>query len=174
LKEAPNDLYRRVADWLVAEVPPPPLPNTGNFPVISGYNSVALDSVAPGMAGARMSFLATEENGVLTLSAIRLHAPINANIKVTDPFFVILPRNGKVYAEPAVNGFRGELTAPAGAAVDFFTGRFVILKWDPAGALKVAFQAVESTPGPEQVTSVPTWIHPPPATGVIPLVSEMV
>jgi hypothetical protein len=147
LKDAPNDLYRRVADWLVAEVPPPPLPNTGAFPVVTGYNSVALDNVASGLTGARISFLATEANGVLTLNALRLVAPNNANIKVTDPFFVILPRNGKVKAEPEVNGFKGELTAAAGTSVELYSGRMILLQWDPAGALKIAFQNIESTPG---------------------------
>lgn len=147
LKDAPNDLYRRVADWLVAEVPPPPLPNTGSFPVVSGYNSVALDTVASGLSGARISFLATEANGVLTLNALKIVAPANANVKIKDPFFVILPRNGKVKADPEVNGFKGELTVAAGTSVDLYTGRMILLQWDPAGALKIAFQSIESTPG---------------------------
>lgn len=147
LKDAPNDLYRRVADWLVAEVPPPPLPNTGSFPIIDGYNSVALDNVASGLSGARISFLATESNGVLTLNALKIVAPANANVKIDSPFFVILPRNGKVKADPEVNGFKGELTVAAGTSVDLYAGRMILLQWDPAGALKIAFQKIESTPG---------------------------
>lgn len=147
LKDAPNDLYRRVADWLVAEVPPPPLPNTGSFPVVEGYNSVSLDNVASGLTGARITFLATEANGVLTLSALKLVAPANANVKVSAPFFVILPRNGKVKADPEVNGFQGELTVPAGQSVEMFTGKMILLQWDPAGQLKIVFATIESTPG---------------------------
>jgi hypothetical protein len=147
LKDAPNNLYQRVADWLVAEVPPPPLPNTGAFPVTGGFNSVNLDNVASGLTGARLTFLATEANGVLTLSALKIVAPLNANVKIDSPFFVILPRNGKVKADPEVNGFKGELTVPAGQSVELFGGKMILLQWDPAGQLKVAFQKIESTPG---------------------------
>lgn len=153
LKDAPNNLYQRVADWLVAEVPPPPLPNTGSFPVTDGFNSVNLDNVANGMTGARMTFLATEANGVLTLSALKIVAPMNANVKIDSPFFVILPRNGKVKADPEVNGFKGELTVPAGQSVEMFGGKMILLQWDPAGQLKVAFQKIEATPGQGTATA---------------------
>jgi len=147
LTEAPNDLYRRVADWLTAEVPGPPLPNTGAFSVRSGFNSVPLDTVASGLASARLTFLATESNGTLTLSALKLTAPTNANVKIDSPFFVILPRNGKVKAEPEVNGFKGELTIAAGQSVDLFTGKMILLRWDPTGQLKIVFDKIETTPG---------------------------
>ncbi len=147
LTDAPNDLYRRVADWLTAEVPQPALPNTGAFFVTDGFNSVNLDTVGSGLAGAKLSFLASENNGTLTLAALRLTAPINANVKIDSPFFTILPRNGKVYADPDVNGFKGELTIPAGTSQDLFTGKMILLRWDPAGRLKISFQKIESTPG---------------------------
>lgn len=147
LTEAPDNLYRRVSDWLTAEVPGPPLPNTGAFSVQSGFNSIPLDIVAPGLTNARLTFLATESNGTLTLSALKLTAPANANVKVDSPFFVILPRSGKVKAEPEVNGFKGELTVPAGQSVDLFTGKMILLRWDPTGRLKIVFNKIESTPG---------------------------
>jgi len=147
LKDAPNDLYRRVADWLVAEVPPPPLPNTGSFAVTDGFNNVPLDNAGPGLTGGRITFLATQDNGVLSLSALRVVAPINANIAISAPFFVLLPRSGKVRADPDVNGFKGDLTVPAGEAVDFYTGKMVLLQWDQAGQLKIAFNKLESSPG---------------------------
>ena len=147
LTDAPNNLYRRVSDWLTAEVPGPPLPNTGAFTVQSGFNNVPLDTVASGLTNARLTFLATESNGTLTLSALKLVAPDNANVKIDSPFFVILPRSGKVKADPEVNGFKGELTIPAGQSVDLFTGKMILLHWDPTGQLKVAFNTIESTPG---------------------------
>lgn len=147
LADAPNDLYRRVSDWLSAEVPGPPLPNTGAFSVQSGYNSVPLDTIATELARARLTFLATETNGTLTLSALRLTAPDNANVKVDSPFFVILPRNGKVRADPEVNGFKGEVTIPAGSSVELFTGKMILLRWDPTGQLKVVFNKIETSPG---------------------------
>jgi hypothetical protein len=147
LTDAPNDLYRRVADWLTAEVPGPPLPNTGPFSVQSGFNSVPLDTVASGLTNARLTFLATEMNGTLTLSALKVVAPDNANVTLDSPFFVILPRNGKVKAEPEVNGFKGELTVAAGQSVDLFTGKMILLRWDPTGRLKIAFNKISATPG---------------------------
>jgi hypothetical protein len=147
LTDAPNNLFARVSDWLSAEVPGPPLPNTGAFSVQSGFNSVPLDTVASGLTNARLTFLATDSNRTLTLSALKIVAPTNANVKIDSPFFVILPRSGKVKADPEVNGFKGELTIPAGASVDLFTGKMILLRWDPTGRLKVAFNKIESTPG---------------------------
>jgi hypothetical protein len=147
LSEAPNDLFGRVSDWLSAELPGPPLPNTGGFTVHSGFNSIPLDVVASGLIEARINFLATETNGTLTLSAMKFVAPKDANVKIDSPFFVILPRSGKVKADPDVNGFKGELTVPAGGSVDFFTGKMILVRWDPTGRLKIAFNKIETTPG---------------------------
>jgi hypothetical protein len=147
LTDAPNNLFARVSDWISAEVPGPPLPNTGAFSVSNGFNSVNLDTVASGLANARLTFLGTETNGTLTLSALKITAPKDANVKVDSPFFVILPRSGKVKADPEANGFKGELAIPAGATVDLFTGKMILLRWDPRGRLKVAFSKIESTPG---------------------------
>lgn len=147
LTEAPNELFRRVSDWLSVEVPGPPLPNTGAFSVLSGFNSIPLDTVASGLTNARLTFLATESNGTLTLSALKLVAPENANVKIDSPFFVILPRSGKVKADPEANGFKGELTINAGQSNDLFTGKMILLRWDPTGRLKIAFNTIESTPG---------------------------
>ncbi len=147
LSDAPNDLFGRVSDWLNAEVPGPPLPNTGPFTVANGFNDVPLDLVASGLTGARLNFLATEANGTLTLSALKIKAPNNANITLSAPFFVVLPRNGKIKADPEVNGFAGELTVPAGASVDLFNGKMILLRWDPRGQLKVVFSTIATSPG---------------------------
>lgn len=147
LRSAPNNLYQRVADWILAEVPPPPLPSTGAFSVQSGPNSINLDNVAPDLTGARLTFLASENNGVLNLDAIRVIAPGDKNIKIVEPFFVILPRNGKVNANPQANGFPGEMTVAAGTTADFFAGKMVLLRWDPTGQLKIVFKEISSTPG---------------------------
>lgn len=146
LADAPNNLFVRVSDWLAAEVPGPPLPNTGAFSVQSGFNSVPLDTVASGLSGARVTFIATELNGTLTLDTLKLVAPPGANVHVESPFFVILPQSGKVNADPE-NGFKGELTAPAGADVDLFTGKVILLRWTPTAQLKLSFQKIEATPG---------------------------
>lgn len=142
------ELYRRTADWLGAEVPSPPLPNTGAFSVASGYNSINLNTMAEGLDGARLTFLATDgATGTMMLSAIRFFAPQNADVKITAPFFVILPRNGKVKAEPDKNGFKGELTVPAGTSAEFFDGRIIMTQWDPQGQMKIVFSTITSTPG---------------------------
>ncbi|AKV01918.1 hypothetical protein AKJ09_08581 [Labilithrix luteola] len=144
LKRTPS-LFEGVASWLQAEVPPPPLPNTGAFTVASGFNSIPLDTVASGMAGGRITFLATENNGTLTLSALRFYAPPKSTVKMEAPFFVILPRSGKVDADPKENGFTGELTVNAGTSADFFSGKMILLHWDATGQLKIAFQKLETT-----------------------------
>lgn len=146
-------LYDRVAEWITAEAPPPPLPNTGAFSVREGFNLVHLDTVASGLTGASLTFLATDQNQVLTLSALKIQAPSNANIHITSPFFVILPRTGKVNADPDVNGFKGELTVKAGTTVDLFLGKMILLRWDSNGQLKIVFSAIEGTPGQGASTS---------------------
>lgn len=152
LKTAPNNLFERVSTWLSAEVPGPALPTTGAFPVQSGFNQIDLGPVASGLAGGNITFVATDANGVLTLDGIKVRAPNNSNLKLEAPFFVILPRNGKVIAAPAINGFQGELTVPAGATVDMYSGKMVLLRWDPTGQLKLVFNKVEATPGTALLT----------------------
>jgi hypothetical protein len=152
LKSFPQ-LYDHVSAWVLSELPQPPLPNTGKFSVASGLNVINLNTITtamgtPSLEGARISFLASDGSaGTLSLTAIRVTAPQNANIKFDSPFFVTLPRSGKVKAEPSVNGFQGELTVPAGTTVDFYTGKMILTGWDPAGQLKIAFQKIETSPG---------------------------
>jgi hypothetical protein len=140
-------LFDRVAEWITAEAPPPPLPNTGGFSVRAGFNLVHLDTVASGLSGATLTFLATDQNQVLDMTALKLNAPPNANVHVTSPFFVIMPRSGKVNADPDVNGFKGELTVKAGQSADLFLGKMILLRWDSNGQLKIVFTAIDSTPG---------------------------
>jgi hypothetical protein len=141
-------LYDKVGAWLSAELPPPPLPATQKFQVASGFNLVNLNTLGSGLEGARLTFLATEASvGTLSITAIRIYAPQNANLQMDSPFFVVLPRNGKVKAEPSVNGFQGELTVPAGTSKDFYTGKMILTRWYPAGQLKIAFTKLSSTPG---------------------------
>jgi hypothetical protein len=147
LKRYPK-LYDRVGEWLSAELPPPPLPSTPKFQVVNGFNQVNLNAIGAGLDGARITFLATEASaGTLSMTAIRVHAPQNANLRIEAPFFVILPRNGKVKAEPSVNGYTGELTVKAGTSAEFFTGKMILTRWDNAGQLKITFSKLESTPG---------------------------
>jgi len=147
LKRYPQ-LYDRVGAWLSAELPPPPLPSTPKFQVVSGFNQVNLNTIGSGLDGARITFLATEASvGTLAITALRVFAPQTANLRIESPFFVILPRNGKVKAEPSVNGFSGELTVKAGTSAEFFTGKMILTRYDTAGQLKITFTKLESTPG---------------------------
>ena len=142
------ELFDHVASWITAEIGAPPLPNTGSFSVATGLNVVNLNTVGSGLDGARITFLGSDgTNGTLSLTAIRIFAPQNANLKLDSPFFVKLPRDGKVKAEPTVNGFQGELTVPAGTSVDFYTGTMILTGWDSNGSLKISFKKIESTPG---------------------------
>jgi hypothetical protein len=36
---------------------------------------------------------------------------------------------------------------PAGATVDLFRGKMILLRWDPAGQLKIVFSEIDTTPG---------------------------
>jgi hypothetical protein len=147
LKHYPK-LYDKVGAWLSAELPPPPLPSSDKFQVREGFNQINLHTLGSGLEGARVTFLATEASvGTLSMTAIRLYAPQNANLQVDSPFFVVLPRNGKVKAEPSVNGFQGELTVPAGTSKDFYTGKMILTRWDSAGQMKITFTKISSTPG---------------------------
>ena len=142
------ELYDHVASWVTAEIGAPPLPNSGAFPVATGLNVVHLNTVGTGLDGAQITFLASDgSTGTLSLTAMRITAPQNANIKLDSPFFVKLPRNGKVKAEPTVNGFQGELTVPAGTSVDLYTGTMILTGWDRNGSMKIVFKKIESTPG---------------------------
>jgi len=141
-------LYEKVGAWLSAELPPPPLPATPKFQVVEGFNLIDLNTIGTGLEGARITFLASEPSvGTLSIEAIRVYAPQNANLTIDSPFFVVLPLNGKVKAEPSVNGYQGLLTVNAGTNAEFYTGKMILTRWDPAGQLKIAFTSVTSTPG---------------------------
>jgi hypothetical protein len=115
---------------------------------VSGFNQVNLDTIGSGLQGARITFLAIEASaGTLSMTAIRVFAPPNANLRIESPFFVVLPRSGKVKAEPLVNGYTGELTVKAGTSAEFFTGKMILTRYDNAGQLKITFTKLESTPG---------------------------
>jgi hypothetical protein len=147
IKTGTPPLFERVSNWLQSEIPDPPLPNTGPLSVAAGFNSVPLDAVASNLSGARLTFLATDLSGVLSLTALKIQAPSTSNVHLDSPFFVILPRSGKVNADPEVNGFKGELTVPAGTTADLFTGKMILLRWDSTGQLKIVFQKIDGTPG---------------------------
>ena len=70
-------------------------PTSGAFSVQSGFNAVD-PRRSPRAMGARLEMLATERSaGVLELTA-RASTPPNAGIRVTSPFFVLLPeRRGR-------------------------------------------------------------------------------
>lgn len=140
-------LYDKVAAWIQSELPTPILPATPKFSVQDGFNVVPLDTLAPNLSGARLTFLATQANSVLTLSALRVQAPSTANLTIKSPFFVMLPRSGKVVADPKSNGFEGDLTVEAGTTQDLFAGKMILLRWDTAGQLKLVFNEITSTPG---------------------------
>lgn len=140
-------LYDRVANWIQSELPKPALPATGKFSVTDGFNVVELGPVADGLLGARLTFVATQVNNVLSLSAIRIQAPNTANLAVKAPFFVVHPRSGKVSADPTNGWPNQEMTVPAGTTQDLFTGKMVILRWDQAGQLKLVFSDLTTTPG---------------------------
>ncbi len=140
-------LYDKVAAWIQSELPKPILPATPKFSVQDGFNVVPLDTLAPNLSGARLTFLAAQANSVLTLSALRVEAPITANLTIKSPFFVMLPRSGKVVADPSSNGFEGDLTVEAGTTQELFGGKMILLRWDRAGQLKLVFNDITSTPG---------------------------
>ena len=147
LKHYPK-LYDKVGAWLSAELPPPPLPSTAEVPGRDRVQSGQPQHLGSGLDGASITFLATEASvGTLSMTAIRIYAPQNANLQIDSPFFVVLPRNGKVKAEPSVNGFQGELTVPAGTSKDFYTGKMILTRWDSAGQMKITFTKLTSTPG---------------------------
>ncbi|MDB4947232.1 MAG: hypothetical protein JWP97_6766 [Labilithrix sp.] len=155
------ELYDHTAAWINAEMPGPPLPTTGAFAVLEGPNVQYLDPLGEGYAGGKISFLGSNgTNGTLSLTALTVTAPQNANLTLDSPFFVKLPRSGKVKADPVVNGFQGELTVPAGTTVDLYTGSMVLTGWDPAGQLKIVFKAITSAPGQgknTQCTALDVW-----------------
>lgn len=141
------ELYDKVASWISSELPKPPLPATGRFSVQDGLNVLDLGTLGSGLAGARVTFVATQANNVLTMSALKISAPKTANVSLKSPFFVVLPRSGKVNADPKSNGFEGDLTVDAGTTRDLFSGKMIILRWDAAGQLKLVFNELTSTPG---------------------------
>lgn len=124
-----------------------PLPATGLFAVQDGFNVVDLGNLGSGLSGARVTFVATQANNVLTMSALKITAPKSSNVSLKSPFFVVHPRSGKVNADPKSNGFDGDLTVDAGTTRrNLFSGKMIILRWDAAGQLKLVFTELTAAP----------------------------
>jgi hypothetical protein len=161
--QATPDLFGKVRAWISAEVGAEKLPETDPEPVTDGFNSFDLSMVAPGLMGAKLTFLAKTNNDILTLSSMKLYSPTASGLHVDSPFFIIVPSQGVVIADPVVNGFTGTLDIPAASSLDFYSGQMILLKWSSSSQLRVAFKQLSSVAstldaGPSGAcTAVPTF-----------------
>jgi hypothetical protein len=139
------DLFDRVRAWIVAEVNArgSKLPATDPFSVVDGSNEVDLSKLAGGLQGAKITFTASNGNGLLTILEMKISAPFPKALHIDTPFFVIMPSKGPVITD-TVDGFPGPLDVPNGQTVDFYGGSAVLKKWDPAGKLKIVFNKFDA------------------------------
>ncbi len=140
-----QDLFERVRAWVVAEVAERgvKLPATDPIAVVDGNNEVDLSSLVGGLAGTKLTFMASSGNGLLTILEMKISAPFPKALHVEAPFFVIIPSEGPTITD-TVDGFPGALDVPNGQTVSFFNGSAVLQKWDSAGKLKIVFNKFET------------------------------
>jgi hypothetical protein len=143
LSETPK-LFGQVREWVAAELNAmtAKLPATAPFTVQMGFNEVDLSNVVPGIDGAKISFLATENGSILSLGTMRVTGPTVRGLTMDSPFFVIIPPKGPIITNPNVNGFTGPLEVPAGQSVDMYSGSLIMTKWTTGGKLKIVFPKI--------------------------------
>jgi hypothetical protein len=146
------DLWNRVRTWIAAEINADPLPTSQAFSVSLGPNTVDLSGVKEGMSGAKLSFLAQIGGGILTMSEMKITAPTARGIRMTSPFFVIVPEKGPTISD-SENGFAGELELEPAQTKDLYGGTLLILKWQPTSKLQLSFDKLEVLPAPDGGTT---------------------
>jgi hypothetical protein len=143
LSETPK-LFGQVREWVAAELnaATAKLPATAPFPVESGFNTVDLTNVVPGIDGAKITFLATENGNILSLSSMRVTGPTARGMTMDSPFFVIIPPKGPIITNPNVNGFSGPLEVTAQGSAEMYSGALIMTKWQTGGKLKIVFPKI--------------------------------
>jgi hypothetical protein len=140
LSETPK-LFGDVRAWVAAELNAmtAKLPATAPFTVQMGFNEVDISNVVPGIEGAKITFLASENGAILSLGTMRVTGPTNRGLSMDSPFFVIIPPQGPIITNPNVNGFTGPLEVPMGQSVEMYSGVLIMTKWKTGGKLKIVF-----------------------------------
>jgi hypothetical protein len=128
-------LFADVRNWIAHELDQEPLPAVEPFTVRDGFNAIDLGPLAPGMAGAKLTMLATVRGDILSLTAMKLVAPEGKRVTLESPFFIVVPEEGPPVTDPA-NRFAGEVSADAGQTVTFFNGSLIVSRWAATNRLK--------------------------------------
>jgi hypothetical protein len=145
--DATPDLKAKVREWIAAEVGPQKLPATKPFTVVIGANTIDLKDIDPQLAGSTLELIAARDGSVLTLSGMKILAGPTTNVTIESPFFVQIPKVGRVKVDPKNAGFEGKLEVPAGTRKELFAGGLVLLNVAGDTQLKLVLQAFSTTPG---------------------------
>lgn len=145
--ESTPDLKEKVREWIAAEVGNVRLPSTKPFQITAGANAIDLVDVDPALAGTKLELVADLTGNVLTLTGMKLHAGPTANVTVEGPFFVQIPKVGRVRIDQKNAGFEGVLEVPAGTRKEFFGQELAILNVSSDTRFKLAFLKVSTSPG---------------------------
>ena len=125
LSSAPS-LRARVKDWTAAELTARGTHIIGPDAILalSGPQSFDLSALGSALAGTRIAFQSSSDGTRFTLQSVTLTAPAAHAVIIDSPYFVLVPADGagKVVEDPAVNGFAGKQTVPAGTSAQLFTG----------------------------------------------------
>ncbi len=139
-------LLGKAQEWVAAELAASirKLPAAGPVPVVEGQNTIDLSKVVPGVTdGAKLTFLGTTQNNVLTMTNLKVTAGAGSGMRMDSPFFVIVPEKGKTIADPNVNGFSGEMTVLPNETKDFYSGTMILLPFPAKTQIKVVFKKLE-------------------------------
>ncbi len=137
------DLAQKVTTWLTAEaldIAAIPLPASDPVDPMSG----SVDLTKAGVAGAKITFTATQLGTTLKFDNVQLVAPAGAGVHIVSPVFTMVPDT-----DPPVDNTDYstlDLTVAAGQSAEI-APVFYFFDWKAGAKLKIGFQKIESSTG---------------------------
>jgi hypothetical protein len=149
-----GNLGDQVKKWLeieAAALTSTRLPSTDPMAVQTGAgttNTVDISKLGTGIAGAQITFSATLNGSLLSLSNVKLVAPASGGVHIVHPIFVQVPADttAKPLEDPADQGSNVDDSAGAGKSIALGVGTYLLtgFKWAATDKISIEFAKVES------------------------------
>jgi hypothetical protein len=142
----PQDLGARTRDWLSVEallIKKQVLPTTDPFTIATGPNSIDISKAGTGVDGAKITFDATINGSLLTLSSVKLVAPATTAVHVAHPLFVMLLSATQEKPDPVDSFSNTDQTVGAGQSGGLGPGELLWVNWVGGSQMKIEFNKLE-------------------------------
>jgi hypothetical protein len=120
------------------------LPSTAAFAVQVGPNVVDISAGATGIAGAKISFVASIDgaDGILSLTELSVQAPTGSGLHIAHPLFAIVPPTGPVVPDPIDSLSNVDQTVEPAESIALGTGTLILENFASGSELKIEFNTL--------------------------------